>query len=107
MISFSVEGAFESSKNHKRRDNVAHTPSEICECNQRVEDIRHFLFESPSYAPRRATLTISVIEILQRKSLVHLGNQPDLFLYGHQSLNPIGNGNLLLSTIKYIKDTSP
>ena len=92
-------------RNHKRRHNFADTPSEICECNQDIEDTHHFLFECPRYAIHRATLAVKVIEILQKNNLNHLGNQPELYLYGHQNLNLLYNRKILLSTIKYIKDT--
>ena len=92
-------------RSHKRRHNFADTPSEICECNQDIEDTRHFLFECPCYAIHRATLAVKVIEILQRNNLNHLENQPELYLYGHQSLNLSDNKKILLSTVKYIKDT--
>ena len=65
--------------NHKKH-NFADTPSEICKCNQGVEDTRHFLFECPRYATNRATLEVKVIEILERKNLNYLGNQPELYL---------------------------
>ena len=92
-------------RSHKRHHNFADTPSEICECNQGVECTRHFLFEYPRYANHRATLAVSVIDILQRNNLNHLGNQLELYLYGHPSLNLVDNRQILLSTIKYIKDT--
>ena len=92
-------------RNHKRHHNFADTPSEICECNQDIEDTRHFLFECPRYATHRATLAARVIEILQRNNLNHLGNKPELYPYGHQSLNLSDNKKILLSTIKYIKDS--
>ena len=37
-------------RRHKRRHNVSDTPSETCECNLGIEDIRHFLFECRFYA---------------------------------------------------------
>ena len=74
-------------------------------CNLDIEDIRHFLFECPYYATQRVTLAVSVIDILLRNNLNHLGNQPELYLYGHFSLDRIDNRQILLSTIKYIKDT--
>ena len=92
-------------RSHKIRHNFADTPSEICECNQGFEDTHHFLFECPRYAIHRATLAVSVIDILQRNNLNHLGNQPKLYLYGHPFLNLIDNRQILLSTIIYIKDT--
>ena len=70
-----------------------------------MEDTSHFLFSCPVYAIQRATLTTSVINILQKNNLNHLGNQSQLYLYGHRSMNCTDNKNILLSTIKYIKDT--
>ena len=91
-------------RNHKRRYNSADTPSGICECNQDSEDTSHFLFECPRYATQRANLAVKVIDILQRNNLNHLGKQLELYLYGHRSLDPIDNRNILLSTIEYIED---
>ena len=90
---------------HKRRHNFSDTPFETCECNLGIEDNRHFLFECPFYAIQRVTLAVNVIDILQRKNLNHLGNHPELYLYGHPSLDLIDNRLILLSTIKYVKDT--
>ena len=72
-------------RNHKRDHNFADTPSEICECNRDIEDTRHFLFECRRYARHRAILAIRIIEILQQNNLNHLGNLPELYLYGHKS----------------------
>ena len=92
-------------RSNKMRHNFSDAPSEICECNLGVEDISHFLFECPFYAVQRVTLAVNVIDILQRKNLNHLGNQAELYLYGHPSLDLIDNRQILLSTIKYVKDT--
>ena len=81
------------------------THSDICHCNQGIEDVSHFLFLCLSFATQRVTLAISVIEILQRNNLNHLSNQSELYLYGHSSINVIDNIKILLSTIKNIKDT--
>ena len=78
-------------RSHKRRHNFSDTPSETCECNLDIEDIRHFLFECPFYAIQTVTLAVNVIDILQRKNLSVLGNQPELYLYGHPSLDLIDN----------------
>ena len=90
-------------RSHKRRHNFSDTP---CECNLGIEDTCHFLFKCPYYAIQRGTLAVDVIDILQRVTLSHLGNQPELFLYGHPSLHLIDNRQILLSTIKYVKDTT-
>ena len=92
-------------RSHKRRHNFSDTPTETCECNLGIEDIRHFLFECPFYAIQRVTLAVNVIDILQRKHLNHLGNQLEVYLYGDSSLDLNDNRQILLSTIKYIKDT--
>ena len=36
-------------RSHKMDHNFSHTPSETCECNLGIEDIRHFLFECPAF----------------------------------------------------------
>ena len=72
-------------RNHKRRHNFADTPSEICQCDQDIEDTSHFLFECPRYAIPRANLAVTFIGILQRNNLNHLENQLELYIYGHQS----------------------
>jgi len=92
-------------KNHKKRYNFADTPCDKCHCNIGIEDTNHFLFQCPSYVTQRATLAASVILILLRNNLNHLGNQERLYLYGHDTLNDNDNKIILLSTIKYIKDT--
>ena len=92
-------------RSHKKRHKFPDTPSEICVCNLDIENIRHFLFECPYYATQRVTLAVSVIDILLRNNLNHLGNQSELYLYGHFPLDSIDNRQILLSTIKYIKDT--
>ena len=92
-------------RNHKKHHNFSDTPSEICECNQGIEDTCHFLLECPRYGRHRATLAARVIEILQRNNLNHQGNLAGLYLYGHKSLKLTDNKIILLSTIKYIKDT--
>ena len=61
-------------RSHKMRHNFCDTPSETCECNLGIEDIRHFLFECPFYVIQRVTLAFNVIDILQRKNLNHIGN---------------------------------
>ena len=92
-------------KSHKRRHNFNDSPSDICHCTQGIEDTTHFLFVCPSYATQRATLATSVIEILLKNKLNHLGNQVQLYLYGHDSMSNIDNRAIFLSTIKYVKDS--
>ena len=92
-------------RSHKYRHNFTDTPSDICHCNQGIEDINHFLFLCPDYAILGATLAASVINILQKNNLIYLGHQSKLYLYGHPSIISSENQKILLSTIKYIKTT--
>ena len=62
-------------------------------------------FSCPDYATPRATLTASVINILQKNHLNYLGNQSKLYLYGHPSIIFTDNRKIILSTINYIKST--
>ena len=41
----------------------------------------------------------------QKNNLNHLGNQVQLYLYGHTDMSDTDNKAILLSTIKFIKDT--
>ena len=92
-------------RSHKRRFNFIDTPSDICHCNQGTEDTTHFISLCPTYATHRAAMIASVNEILLKKNLYHLGNQLQLYLYGHESINYSDNRKILLATIKYIKET--
>ena len=85
--------------------NFIDTPSGICLCNQCIEDTSHFLFSRHLYATQRVTFVSSVNEILQKFNLNYLKNQLQLYLYGYASLNNTENKKIILSTIKYIKDT--
>ena len=90
---------------HKKRHNFVDTPSDICMCNISTEDVSHYLFTCPLYAHFRASLAESVIQILVKYNLNNLGNRPELYLYGHNSISTNDNKNILLATIKYVKDS--
>ena len=92
-------------KGHKCCHNFSDTPSGICLCNQGIEDTSYFLFSRHLYATQRVTLVSSVNEIIQKFNLNYLKTQLQLHLYGNASLNNTGNKKIILSTIKYIKDT--
>ena len=77
----------------------------MCRCNQGNEDTNHFFCSCRFYAIQRVTLADSVRIILQNNNINYLENQSQLYLYGHQSINSTENRKILLSTIKYIKDT--
>ena len=92
-------------RSHKGRHNFVDIPSDICHCDQGVENTYHFLFICPTYVTQRATLVTGVNEILLKINLNHLENQFQLYLYGHESISYADNSNILIATLKYIKDT--
>ena len=51
-------------RSHKGRHNTVDTPSDICHCDQGIENTYHFLFICPTYVTQRATLVTGVNEIL-------------------------------------------
>ena len=92
-------------RRHKKHHNFADTPSDLCRCNIGVEDTKHFLFKCPLFAAQRATLAVKVIGILIRNNLNHLGNVESIYMYGNDSMDETDNRNVLLATIKFIKDS--
>ena len=91
-------------RNHKWRHNFIESISNICICNQGIENIDNFLFSCPLFITQRTSLITTVNEIAQKNNL-HVINQPHFYLYDHHSLNDSENKKIILSTIKYIKDT--
>ena len=99
---FQLRGVLSPLRYHK---NFIDTPSNECPCNHGIEDTNHFLFLCSFYDIQRATLLNTVIEIIRKYSLNNLGNQSNLYLYGHRSINLDENRKILLATINYIKET--
>ena len=62
-------------KGHKYCHKFIDTPSGTCQCNQGIEDTRHFLLSCPFYTVQRVTLVTSVKEILLKVNLIHLEDQ--------------------------------
>ena len=93
-------------KSHKRRHNFIDTPTDWCDCLCAPEDTHHFLIKCNKYAEPRINLCISVTDILALRQQLTLSENVNLYLYGHVSLNYLENKNVLLSTIKFIKDTN-
>ena len=102
---FQLRLGLSSLRYHKKKHNFIDTPSDKCLCDNGIEDTDHYLFWCPFFASHRATLARSVIEILHQYNITHLGNDKNLYLYGHKTLNVSDNRKILLSTIKYIKDS--
>ena len=102
---FQLRVGLSSLRYHKKRHNFLDTPSDECPCNHGIEDSKHFLFSCPLYATQRVTLLTSVNAILQKYNLNHLGNNEHLYLYGHETITFAENRIIILSTLKYIKET--
>ena len=98
---FQLRVSLSPSRSHKGRHNFVDTPSDICHCDQGVENTYHFLFICPTYVTQRATLVTGINEIL-KNNLNHLENQSQLYLYGHDSISYADNSNIRISTLKYI-----
>ena len=92
-------------KGHKWCHNFIDTPSGVCHCNQGIEDTSHFLLSCPSYVIQRVTLVSGVNEILLKANKNHSESQLQLYLYGDPSIKNFDNKNIILSTIKFIKET--
>ena len=86
---------------HKKRHSFLDTPSDICVCNNGVEDCDHYFFHCPFYITHRANLRAKVSSILSRNDLV-LNMSRNLLLYGHDSLPFQDNRDILLATLEFI-----
>ena len=71
---FQLRVSLSSLRSYKRRHNFIDTPSDICHCNQGIEDTNHFLFSCPTYLNQRAAAVVSVNEILRENNLNQLRN---------------------------------
>ena len=69
---FQLRVSLSSLRSLKRRHNFIDTSSDICHCHQGIQDTNHFLFSCPTYVNQRATLVISVNEILRENNLNQL-----------------------------------
>ena len=97
-------------RSHKAKYGFTDTPSDICLCMLGTEDTRHFLFSCPFYITKRAVMTSTVSEILQKNNLNYPTNFPinelRLYLYGLPSISTADNSSILMATINFIKSTN-
>ena len=97
-------------RSHKVRYGFRDTPSDSCLCGLGTEDTRHFLFSCPFYTTKRVVMISNVEEILLNNNLnypTHFpANELDLYLYGHPSIGFVDNRSILMTTIKFIKNTN-
>ena len=93
---------------HKKAHGFIDTPSDICLCNNGVEDTLHYLFHCSLYTNHRTSLISNVEEILSNNNLnliINI-NAVETFLYGHPSLGFLDNHNIVQATLEYIKSTN-
>ena len=90
---------------HQRHHNFVDTPNAECLCQEGEGTAHQFLFSCTLFAEFRPRLANSVSKVLQKHELLHLAYKTDIYLYGHCSIDVLDNRNILLSTIKYLKDT--
>ena len=103
---FQLRVGLSALKFHKKHHNFADTPDDQCDCLSAKEDTFHFLFTCPLYATPRVVLNNSVAEILIKNNLQHLLENAEIYLYGHASLHAADNKTIILSTIKFIKESN-
>ena len=89
---------------HKWKHNFKDLVSSNCLCNEDDKNTRHFLLFCSFFASQRLAL-MEVGEIVGNYDLAHKLNQESLFLYGDSTINATDNRKILMSTIKYIKNT--
>ena len=92
-------------RSHKFRHRFLDTPTDICNCNQGIENTSHFIFECFQFAIHRVSLAVEITNILQQYNILNFANNIDFYLYGHPNLSINDNRQVLLSTIKYIKNS--
>ena len=90
---------------HKWKHNFIDTPSVTCSCNTGVENTRHYLLDCPLFVIQRIHLMTNARSILQKYNLENKENDPDIYLYGNSSFHISDHKKVLLSTIKYLKET--
>ena len=92
---------------HKKAYGFDDTPSDICLCNDGVEDTLHYLFQCSLYTNHRTSLISNVEEILSDNDISLINtNVVDTFLYGLPSLGFSDNQKIVCATLEYIKCTN-
>ena len=90
---------------HKNRHNFADTPSASCVCNDGIENVNHFLFHCSLFLDERVAFLNNIKNVMSVDDLDLIQNLAVVCLYGHVSRSDSDNKKILLSTIKFIKDS--
>ena len=92
-------------KSHKKSHNFIDTPSDWCECNSAPENTYHYLLQCHLFHFPRIELINSITSIVSPYNLIDVIDNQVIYLYGHRSISCENNRKIILSTIKYIKET--
>ena len=92
-------------KSHKKRYNFDGFLNDWCDCSCAPEDTSHFFFHCPLFYQQRLNLINSITLILRVNPDLCILNNTQLLLYGHRTLTFNDNKNILLMTIKFIKES--
>ena len=90
---------------HKFNYNFADTDSNLCSCNDGVENTDHFFLKCSNFLTQRETLQRSVNDILLNYNVHIACDNYRFFLYGHHLISQSDNKVILQASIKFIKDS--
>ena len=104
---FRLRVGLSSLKSHKRAHHFLDTPSDLCDCGEEPEDVKHYFLACKAYDEYRDTMLISVRNSLSSKNIIANSNAhlASILLYGHSDLNDEANRQILLASIKYMHST--
>ena len=74
-------------------------------CNSAPENTYHYLLQCHLFHFPRIELINSITSIVSPYTLIDVIDNQVIYLYGHRSLSCENNREIILSTIKYIKET--
>ena len=90
---------------HRFRKNF-NCPSPVCSCDGGDETTDHYLMCCSLYVTPRRTLFVKISEILKTPlSSIPPSELGQILLYGKPSLSMLENRNILLATIKFIRQS--
>ena len=92
-------------KSHKKSHNFIDTPSDWCECNSPPDNKYHYLLQCHLFHFPRIELINSITSIVSPYNLIDVIDNQMIYLYGNCSLSCENNRKIILSTIKYMKET--
>ena len=92
-------------RSHKFNYNFADTNSNVCACNDGIENTDHYFLKCSNFSNQRRTLLRSVNDILKKYNVYIAVDNYRFFLYGHHLLSQADNKVILHASIKFIKET--